>query len=401
MTRSVALRKLARGGGLFTDGDWVETPFITDSGVRLLQTGNIGVGHFREQGFRYISEESFQTLRCTEVLAGDVLISRLAHPVGRACLAPDLGTRMVTSVDVAILRVPTPVADSRYLNYWLNSSANLDLLDSIARGGTRQRVSRDQLGSVPVSLPDRHDQTLIADYLDSETARIDALITKKRAMETLLEEAWLADLRGRLASLGSDRVRLRYIAHVKRGQSPRPIDDQKYFDEGGSHGWVRIEDATRSDMYLRATTQRLSPEGRRKSVPVGPGVVLVSIAASVGKPIITAMDCCYHDGWVGLLGLDAIPEYIYFALLLPETFGGLGQLGTQTNVNSEIVGNVSVPLASRAAQRQFVAEALRSKEKWGQASSVLRRQIDLLVEHRRALVTSTLTGALAVPGVAG
>ena len=93
-----------RGSGTFTDGDWVELPYITDSGIRLIQTGNIGIGSYREQGFRYIEESSFDELRCTEIDPGDVLICRLADPVGRACLAPKLGVRMITSVDVCILK---------------------------------------------------------------------------------------------------------------------------------------------------------------------------------------------------------------------------------------------------------------------------------------------------------
>ena len=81
------------GPDSFTDGDWVELPYITDNGVRLIQTGNIGIGEYREQGHRYIDESSFEELRCTDINPGDVLICRLAEPVGRACLAPDLGVR--------------------------------------------------------------------------------------------------------------------------------------------------------------------------------------------------------------------------------------------------------------------------------------------------------------------
>jgi type I restriction enzyme S subunit len=60
----------ASGAKTFTDGDWIESPFITDDGVRLIQTGNIGLGHYREKGFRFISDESFRLLQCTEVYPG-------------------------------------------------------------------------------------------------------------------------------------------------------------------------------------------------------------------------------------------------------------------------------------------------------------------------------------------
>jgi type I restriction enzyme S subunit len=185
---TVPIRRVAQGGGLFTDGDWIESPFITDEGIRLIQTGNVGVGLYREQGFRFISEETFHVLNCTEVLPGDLLICRLAEPVGRSCIAPNLGTRMITSVDVAILRPRPGSAEVRYLNYYFSSSSHLEFIDSIARGGTRQRISRDQLGFAPVPLPPIATQRAIADYLDRETARIDALVERIDRQVAFLQE---------------------------------------------------------------------------------------------------------------------------------------------------------------------------------------------------------------------
>ena len=92
--RTVQLKHLAASGvKTFTDGDWIEAPFVTSEGIRLIQTGNIGIGCYKEQGYRYVSERTFAELRCTEVEPRDVLICRLDGPVGRACLAPNLGVR--------------------------------------------------------------------------------------------------------------------------------------------------------------------------------------------------------------------------------------------------------------------------------------------------------------------
>ena len=72
------IKNLARPGRkTFVDGDWIESPYITLDGIRLIQTGNIGVGAYREKGFRYISQETFDTLGCTEFEPADVLICRL------------------------------------------------------------------------------------------------------------------------------------------------------------------------------------------------------------------------------------------------------------------------------------------------------------------------------------
>lgn len=156
----VPIRSLTRT--LFVDGDWIESPHITDSGVRLIQTGNIGIGRYREQGFRYVSDETFDELRCTEVLPGDVLICRLADPVGRACVAPDLGVRMITSVDVTIVR-PKPGVLAEYVALILSTERWLQRLSAMSQGGTRDRVARLKLGELRVPLPNLDTQGTIVD----------------------------------------------------------------------------------------------------------------------------------------------------------------------------------------------------------------------------------------------
>lgn len=171
-----------RGSNAFTDGDWIEAPFITDTGTRLIQTGNVGIGHYKEQGFRYVSDATFRDLRCTEVSPGDVLICRLDGPVGRACLAPDLGVRMITSVDNAILK-PSPEWEGRYLVYVLSSPKYLDWVQVLCRvgGGFRFRVSRSMLGDIQVPVPPRDEQARIADWLDKHTMRLRQLEGKLEA----------------------------------------------------------------------------------------------------------------------------------------------------------------------------------------------------------------------------
>lgn len=185
-TKRVSL--LARAGAkTFTDGDWIELQYITDDGIRLLQTGNVGIGEYREQGFRYIDESSFSELRCTEVEPGDVLICRLAEPVGRACLAPDLNCRMITSVDVCILKLGMSM-DRRYVVYFFSSKVYLDFVESLCRGGTRDRISRSMLGAIRVLVPPIREQCIISDFLDRETAKIDTTVAKIEAAIERLHE---------------------------------------------------------------------------------------------------------------------------------------------------------------------------------------------------------------------
>ena len=91
---------------VFADGDWIESKDQSSNGIRLIQTGNVGEGIFksRAEKARYISETTFDRLRCTEIFEGDCLISRLPDPVGRSCILPNTGERMITAVDCTIVR---------------------------------------------------------------------------------------------------------------------------------------------------------------------------------------------------------------------------------------------------------------------------------------------------------
>ena len=55
------------------------------------------------------------------------------------------------------------------------------------------------------------------------------------------------------------------ISDIKRGASPRPISDKKWFSTESKVGWVRISDVTRSSKYLTSTEQYLTREGISKS----------------------------------------------------------------------------------------------------------------------------------------
>ncbi|HZH78825.1 MAG TPA: restriction endonuclease subunit S [Archangium sp.] len=188
--RTVQVKHLARPGEkTFTDGDWIEAPYITDEGVRLIQTGNVGVGVYKEQGFRFVSASTFEELGCTEVAPRDVLICRLDGPVGRACLAPDLGGRMITSVDNTILKVADEVAPD-FVVALFSSVPWIDWLDALCRvgGGFRLRVSRSQLGELRVPLPPLSEQLSIARYLDSQAAKWAALAAEAQCAIDLLQE---------------------------------------------------------------------------------------------------------------------------------------------------------------------------------------------------------------------
>lgn len=173
-TRAI-IKKLAGTTGLFVDGDWIESKDQDPNGnIRLLQLADIGDGTFLDKSDRWINEDAFVRLRCTELATGDVLIARMPDPLGRACLMPALEQRSVTVVDVAALRVDSENVDNRWVMHTINSPQIRAEIAAQSSGTTRKRISRGRLGEMEIPLPPKAEQTRIADQLDKLLARVQA-----------------------------------------------------------------------------------------------------------------------------------------------------------------------------------------------------------------------------------
>ena len=317
-------------------------------------------------------------------------------------------------------------SDLRWLFYTLLSA---DLAD-VSKDSAIPGLSREDAYEKRLPVPPLDEQRDIAAFLDRETERIDSLIAKKRLLIERLQEYRTAlitrtvtrglppeaaraaglDSSPRLKPSGVEWLgdvpehwavkQLKWETPVQRGASPRPIDDDAYFADEGSHGWVRISDVTVAGMYLQGTQQRLSPLGISLSVPLEPGDLFLSIAGSVGKPCISRIHCCIHDGFVYFPSWRGDTRFLYFAFAAGECFKGLGKLGTQLNLNTDTVGAIRVafpPLNEQRAISAYLEERLLALDSAGKGiQSGLKR----LQEYRSALITAAVTGKIDVRGAA-
>lgn len=184
----------------FDDGDWIESEHITDKGIRLIQTGNIGVGQFLDkESKKYISEKSFEQLRCKELQIGDLLICRLAEPAGRACIFPDISeSKVITSVDVTIFRPDNNRANRQFLSQYFSSSEWFKNVHEQVGGTTHKRISRGALGKIIVPYPTVKEQTAIATILSDMDAELTALERKLSKVRDIKQGMMQQLLTGRI-----------------------------------------------------------------------------------------------------------------------------------------------------------------------------------------------------------
>lgn len=173
------MAKLGEICRMIADGDWIETKDQSGDGIRLIQTGNIGNGQYldKPEKAKYITLETFNRLQCKAVLPGDILISRLPDPVGRACEVPQNIGQAITAVDCTIVRLNSSICNDRYFLNYTQSQRYFHELQTYLAGTTRTRISRKNLEKIEVPLPSLDEQRHIAAVLDKVTD----LIAQRRA----------------------------------------------------------------------------------------------------------------------------------------------------------------------------------------------------------------------------
>ena len=130
------------------------------------------------------------------------------------------------------------------------------------------------------------------------------------------------------------------LAEIVRGASPRPIEDPKWFDKSSNVGWLRIRDVTEQDGRIHYLEQRISRLGQEKTRVLFEQTLLLSIAASVGKPVINYVETGVHDGFLIFRKPRFELEFMYQWLKSFEIkWQQYGQPGSQVNLNSDIVKN--------------------------------------------------------------
>lgn len=142
-----------------------------------------------------------------------------------------------------------------------------------------------------------------------------------------------------------EEKKLEELSNIVRGASPRPIQDPKWFDEKSEIGWLRISDVSEQDGRIYKLEQRLSELGQQKTRVVHEPHLLMSIAATVGKPVINYIKTGVHDGFLIFLEPKFNLEFMFKWLeMYKNQWKRYGQPGSQLNLNSDIVKNQTIIL---------------------------------------------------------
>jgi type I restriction enzyme S subunit len=358
---------------------------------------------------------------------GDLIIEKSGggekQPVGRVVLH-DFDD-LVMPTNFASRLKPSEANESRFLTY---------LMSSLYAGGTTKSSIKQTTGiqnldvqsflDTVVFQPSLPEQQAIADFLDSETARIDALIEKKRRLVERLNLR-LSVEHERLV-LGQDQVQesstnggfygatawpetaLRHLScEVQTG----PFGSQLHADDYVKDGWPVVNPSNIVAGRIIALPEvTIDDESRTRLArhSLKPGDIVFGRRGEMGRAGLVSEQ---ETGWIcgtgslrlRLTGDLLLPEYLK---LLLETgaakrYFQLSSVGsTMENLNTEILLALPVLVPPINEQKRVVNVVSRSRAHNLKLETKLNKSINLLTEHRQALITAAVTGQVEVPGAA-
>nr|WP_282445512.1 restriction endonuclease subunit S [Micrococcus luteus] len=341
--------------------------------------------------------------RGTSFRAGDLLFSKLRPYLAKSWVANRDGEALG---DIHVYR-PVDEMCSRYLGYLVLSSFFLEQVNASTYGTKMPRANWDFIKTIEVWAPDFDTQRRIADYLDRETATIDALIEKQRALAGALRERRSAAIEHALQAAADRRLLLkRLVSRVDQGISP---------DTSSATGlediWV-LKSGASNDGFFNEEASKPVPES--VTVPLGielhEGDLVVSRAS--GSPRLVGSAAIVGQLSRRLVLSDKnfrlVPSqnvwvrYLYWALnsqiYREQVLRSIsGAEGLANNLPLSKLMNFTVPVPPLEEQREIADHLDRETATIDALIAKAERFIELARERRAALITAAVTGQIEIP----
>lgn len=393
----------------------------TKTRIRFITINDIEKeGGLKRNAERIYLKESMQIRDQHILFPGDVLIANTDMTKGFIIGAPLLITPellmedgiLVYSMDLTKLIFDKKTLDSYFLFYLLSWPKIRTIMKTFSQGVNVQHLNHNLAKTLNFPLPPLEEQKKIAEVLRSIDDAVQAVEEsiekleriKKGAMEQLLTKGIgharfkEVELNGRKVKIPEEWkvVKLGEVAEIRRGASPRPKGDPRYF--GGDIPWIKISDVSKykRGLYLLNTDDTVTEEGKNKSVYCPDGTLIVSNSGTIGEPAIiqTGKGGCIHDGFVSvnpIKDIDKIFLYYFFEAKKAE-FHLKAQRGTQGNMNTKLWKETKLPLPPLEEQKK-IAEILRTID---DAIEIKRQKKEKLERMKKVVMEKLLTGEVRV-----
>ena len=347
----------------------------------------------------------------------DVVITKDSESwddIGVPALVVATSDDLVCGYHLAILRPDPRALSGRFLLRCLQSRSIRLHLELSSTGVTRFGLPKEEIGRLQLPVPDLDEQTRIADYLDTETAQIDALVAEKERMLELLEEKRAALVshavtRGLNPGAPTKSSGLDWLgdipAHweIERAKWLFNIRDQR--SEFGEEELLTVSHITGVTPRSEKEVYMFEAEDKAGYKRCFPGDLAVNtLWAWMGAMGVAKQEGIVSpDYHVYVPTGRIIPDYVEaFCRSRPFTAEVIrhskGVWSSRLRLYPEAFLNIWLPVPPVDEQEAIVDGLAAERARTAELESALRESIALLKERRAALIAAAVTGQLDLEG---
>lgn len=151
-----------------TDGPFgsnLKSSDFLEEGIPVLKIQNIDRNKFVEKNISYISEQKYEELIKHQFNNGDIVLTKLGSPLGKACIIPKYYKTGVIVADLIRIKQTSNI-NMKFLMYSLNSPYMITQMKKLSKGTTRQRITLSNVRNLRLIFPSKNTQDLIVDNIE-------------------------------------------------------------------------------------------------------------------------------------------------------------------------------------------------------------------------------------------
>lgn len=194
-----------------------------ENGIPIIRLQNIDRNIFIDKNIQFVSEKKAEQLKRHSYKQGDIVITKLGAPLGKACIIPDTIDDGIIVADVVRLRLFEKYFDKKYVSYFINSNYPISQLEVLVKGTTRPRVNLTHIRELRVYICSILEQQEIVNQIEKHFSIIDKLEVvvqqsikeSKRLRQSILKQAFEGKLVEQDPNDESASILLEKIAKAK------------------------------------------------------------------------------------------------------------------------------------------------------------------------------------------
>ena len=379
---------------------------------------NIGVIPYAEKG-DVGNKKPEDLTKCKLVEPDDFVINSMNYQIGSYGVSMYAG---VCSPVYIVLRHRSEFVNLRFALRIFQTSQFQRYAQSFGNGilDHRRSISWNTLKNLTVPLPSLDEQQQIADFLDRETAKIDALIAKQEQLIATLREDRTATIthavtKGLDTSVELKPVdsevpavpahwsvrKLKQLGRLITGGTPITSELEYYSaDQETGYPWYRPDDLDSTG--APSVASRYLTEAGALTVPylAAPSVLVVSIGATLAKVgYVTAASSCNQQ--INAFVDAKNPKFLFYAITATYDRIWAASMGnTLPIISAGRLGAVKIAVPPTREQDAIVAQLDGVCTKIDALTAKAEQVIEVLREYRSALITDAVTGKIDVRGAA-